>query len=114
MKKTLNRKSAIERFIALFIKPKHVHPDFILPVGMVEIDSESKSFHGALGISDDRAEDLMNELHKKMLDRKKLHLMMVEMSKICKHPNELAFVCHHYGECTAMHIGKSLGFIHIQ
>jgi len=95
-------KKTILQITEFFRRPKYVHPDFIYPVTMLEIDDKAKTFHAALGISDERADKLLHLLHERIIKKEKLHVMMIEMSKECKHANELAFVAHHYGSCPAM------------
>jgi hypothetical protein len=109
--KKIIMKNNFKRFLKALRRPKYIHPDFVYPVAMVEVDEKAGSFNGCLGISDDRAKYLLELLHTRMIKREAPHLMILEVSKECKHPNELAFVAHHCGECPAMRPNPIMEFL---
>lgn len=65
-----------------------------------EINPNSSSLTEALGISDDRGQELVKKIVHTMLDHPKITNVIAHCSRFCNHPNELAFMAFIVGKMT--------------
>lgn len=84
----------LKRLIALINKPRFINPEFSCPAIMVEVEPDGCDVWTGLGITEKRAKELIKIGHQLVRDHNSIHIMMVELSRHCKHPNELGFACY--------------------
>lgn len=65
-----------------------------------EINPGSSSLTEALGISDDRGQELVKKVVHAMLDHPKITNVIAHCSRFCNHANELAFMVFVIGRMT--------------
>lgn len=62
-----------------------------------EVNSSEDGLHAALGIDEERSYEIRILLMKSVIKHKSVHKSMIDVSKICVHPNELAYACYIMG-----------------
>ena len=62
-----------------------------------KIEEDDSNIHISLGITDERGEELFNRVNELLGNKLSITSIMEEVSKDCKHPNEIAYCCYVIG-----------------
>lgn len=91
-------KKAIESIKTYFRRPRFIHPAFLNNCHVLEIEPEADKIYEALGITQKRFNELVDEVTKVSAGaHSTLAEKLIATSIICKHPNELAMISYVMG-----------------